>query len=75
MSQLTVEEAQGRLGELIDGLTPGEGIILTRGDRPVARLVGLPTEPPRPVLGRCKGMLTILSDDDEHLKDWAEYLP
>jgi len=30
--------------------------------------------PGGPVLGSCRGMLTILSEDDEHLKDFAEYL-
>jgi hypothetical protein len=32
-------------------------------------------EPPHPLPGRCRGMLTVLSEDDEHLKDWAEYMP
>ena len=27
-----------------------------------------------PVYGRCEGMLTIESEDDEHLKDFAEYM-
>ena len=28
-----------------------------------------------PLPGRGKGMLTILSEDDDHLKDFAEYMP
>lgn len=32
-------------------------------------------EKPHPVPGRCRGMLTIVSEDDEHLNDWADYLP
>ncbi len=32
-------------------------------------------EEPRPLPGRAKGMLTIHSEDDEHLKDFAEYMP
>jgi hypothetical protein len=27
-----------------------------------------------PVFGSCKGMLTIVSEDDEHLKDFEEYM-
>jgi hypothetical protein len=33
------------------------------------------TDTPRPEPGRCRGMLAIVADDDEHLEDWAEYLP
>jgi hypothetical protein len=29
---------------------------------------------PQPVFGSCKGMLTIVSDDDEHLLDFEEYM-
>ena len=32
------------------------------------------SELPVPVFGSCRGMLTIISDDDEHLKDFAEYM-
>jgi antitoxin (DNA-binding transcriptional repressor) of toxin-antitoxin stability system len=75
MRTITLEEAQSRLAEIIDKLTPGEEVVLTRGDRPVARLVAGPAEKPHPVPGRGKGMLTILAEDDEHLKDFAEYMP
>jgi hypothetical protein len=32
------------------------------------------SEPARPVFGSCRGMLTIVSEDDEHLKDFEEYM-
>jgi hypothetical protein len=28
----------------------------------------------RPGPGLCKGMITIISDDDDHLKDFQEYM-
>ncbi|MBA4067290.1 MAG: hypothetical protein C0501_26995 [Isosphaera sp.] len=74
MPTLTIDEVQSRLPQLIDQLRPGEDVVITRGDRPVARLTAaLPVGVP--VAGRCKGMLTAVSDDDEHLKDFAEYMP
>ncbi len=74
MPMLTVNEVQARLPQIIDELGPGEEIVITRGNRPVARLTAeLPVGVPVP--GRCKGMLTIVSDDDEHLRDFAEYMP
>jgi antitoxin (DNA-binding transcriptional repressor) of toxin-antitoxin stability system len=75
MQTMTIQQAQSHLAEIIDKLTPGEEIVLVRDNRPVARLVAESAEKPAPVPGRGKGMLIIVSDDDEHLKDWAEYLP
>jgi antitoxin (DNA-binding transcriptional repressor) of toxin-antitoxin stability system len=75
MQTIPVEQAEGRLAEIIEKLSPGEAVLLTRNDRTVARLVGEAGEMPQPVPGRGKGMLTIVSDDDEHLKDFAEYMP
>lgn len=74
MSTLTIDEVQSRLPEIIDGLNAGEELVITRGDRPVARLTAeLPIGVPIP--GRCKGMLTIISEDDDHLEHFSEYLP
>jgi antitoxin (DNA-binding transcriptional repressor) of toxin-antitoxin stability system len=70
-----LEEAQGHLAEIIEKLAPGEEVVIVRDSRPVARLVGEPAEKPHPVPGRGKGRLTIVSEDDEHLKDWADYMP
>jgi antitoxin (DNA-binding transcriptional repressor) of toxin-antitoxin stability system len=50
-------------------------VTITKDDRPVARLVMVPfTETPRPVPGRCQGMLTILAEDDEHFDEFSEYM-
>jgi antitoxin (DNA-binding transcriptional repressor) of toxin-antitoxin stability system len=75
MQTMPLEQAEGHLGEIIEKLSPGEEVVLTRNNRPVARLVRDLGESPHSVPGRGKGMLTILSEDDEHLKDFAEYMP
>jgi len=42
----------------------------------LAKLIGqTPTSPQRPGPGLCKGMITIVADDKEHLQDFSEYLP
>ncbi|HKD38141.1 MAG TPA: DUF2281 domain-containing protein [Pirellulales bacterium] len=75
MSSVTIEEAQAKLPELIEHLAAGEELVITREQRPVARLRAEPTATPKPrEPGNCKGMLLILSDDDEHLQDFAEYM-
>jgi antitoxin (DNA-binding transcriptional repressor) of toxin-antitoxin stability system len=75
MSIVTIEEAQARLVELIDKITLGEEVIITRNQQPVAQLVLLPSAKPQPVFGSCKGMLTIVAENDEHLEDFKEYRP
>jgi antitoxin (DNA-binding transcriptional repressor) of toxin-antitoxin stability system len=73
---LTVKEAQANLPELIGKLVSGEEIVITENEQPVAKLVGERTQScQRPAPGNCQGMLTINAEDDEHLKDFEEYLP
>lgn len=74
MQTIPVEQAEGHLAEIIEKLPPGEEVVLTRDNKPAARLIRTPNlRRPQPGLG--KGMLTIVSDDDEHLKDFADYMP
>jgi antitoxin (DNA-binding transcriptional repressor) of toxin-antitoxin stability system len=42
---MTIEEAQTKLSEVIDKLGPGEEVIITRNEQPVAKLVGQPGDP------------------------------
>jgi prevent-host-death family protein len=72
---VTLEEAKARLAELIEHLSPGDEIVITQENRPLARLVPTGESRPRPQFGSCKGMLTIVSDDDEHLEHFKEYMP
>ena len=76
MATVTIEEAQAGLTELIHKLTPGEEVLITENEQPVAKLVGegAPMSQ-RPQPGLCKGMITIVGDDQEHLQDFAEYMP
>jgi antitoxin (DNA-binding transcriptional repressor) of toxin-antitoxin stability system len=73
---LAVEDMKLTLPELLDSLTPGDEVILTRNHQPVAKLVSAkpPERKPR-VPGLGKGMITIISEDDDHLRDFAEYMP
>jgi antitoxin (DNA-binding transcriptional repressor) of toxin-antitoxin stability system len=60
---------------LIDKLAEGEEVVITRNEQPVAQLVAVKPARPQPRFGSCKGMLTIVSDDDEHLEHFKEYMP
>ena len=76
MTTITIEDAQAKLPELIGALSKGEELVITQGDRVVARIVGeQPGRRQRLGPGFAKGILTIVADDDDHLKDFAEYMP
>jgi antitoxin (DNA-binding transcriptional repressor) of toxin-antitoxin stability system len=66
---VSVEEATTKLRELIAGLGPGDEIVIMEENLPIARLLGSGKPKQRPGPGLCKGVITIVSDDDEHLAD------
>jgi di/tripeptidase len=47
---MTIEEAQANLKELIDGLMPGDEVVVTENQQPVAKLV---TARPPQASGSC----------------------
>ncbi len=73
---MTVEEAQGRLKELIDSLAPGEEVVLTENEQPVAKLVSeRPARPKRPAPGLGKGSVLYMAPDfDEPPEEFKEYM-
>ena len=75
MNTVSLEEAQARLEELIDHLAAGEELVITRNQQPVrAALAEEKSRRRSRKAGNCKGMLTIVADDDEHLKGFEEYM-
>jgi prevent-host-death family protein len=77
MTTITIEEAQTRLSELIHRLNPGEEVVITEGDRPVARLVPAtsPAEPRKaPRLGTLRGTVLSMDHFDDPLEDFEEYM-
>ena len=78
MAIVTIQEAQAKLPDLIHKLMPGDEVVITENNLPIAKLVSeLPKSKPglRLPPGLGKGCITIVSDDEEHLKDFAEYMP
>ena len=71
---IALEEIKVSLPELLDSLSPGDEVILTRNHRPVAKRVReTPKQRPPRKPGNCKGMITLLVEDDEHLEGFGEY--
>ena len=74
--RVSLEEAQAKLSEIIGKLGPGEEMVSTKDDQPVAKLVSeqKATRQPRQP-GSAKGMLIINVEDEELLEDFKEYMP
>ena len=71
---ITIDEAQAKLKDLIHRLAPGEEIVITENEQPVAKLVA--PAPSERKLGTMKGtVLFMASDFDAPLDDFKEYMP
>ena len=76
MTQVSIQEAQARLTDLIHHLTPGDEVVITENNQPVARLVltAVPGNKARQP-GTMRGtVLHIAADFDAPLDDFQEYM-
>lgn len=73
MQTIGVQEAQGRLRDLIDDAIQGRDVFIVKNSSEVVRLV--PVEPPkrRPKFGSAKGLIELAADFDAPLEDMREY--
>ena len=73
---ITVEKAQAMLKELIGKLAPGEEVVITDNQQPVAKLVAMPEvsrKPRQP--GTLRGTVLYMAPDfDAPLEDFKEYM-
>ena len=78
MNRLLLQDIQSNFAEVVTNLLPGEVVQIISGDQIIAQIVGerkplnkKTTRQP----GSAIGTLEIISDDDEHLQDFADYMP
>ena len=67
MGVFNVHEAKIHLSRLLDRVAEGEGIIIAKSGRPVAKLVRVAAAPRKP--GRLKGRIRISPDFDKPLSE------
>lgn len=77
MQPISLEQAEGHLAEIIERLAPGEEVVLTRDDKPVATIRAAPQPQPAPrMFGTLKGtILYIAPDFDDIPEGFEDYLP
>ena len=68
---IDLEHEERPLGELVEQTQGGTEIVITKGDRPVARLVAIPARALRR-FGSARGLIEIAKDFDEPLQDFQE---
>jgi len=72
---LPIEQIGAPLHDLLEN---GESVVITSGGEPtwICQPINGKKEDVVPFgFGAGKGMLTIISDDDDYLADFAEYMP
>lgn len=75
MSALTLEEAQSRLKEIIETLSPGEQITIVEDNQPIATLTRADRKSWPCKAGSAKDKILWISPDfDEPLEDFKEYM-
>ena len=70
MTQLTVEQATQKLGDLVDAAMNGEEVVLVRADHGAVRLVPVDQPTARPRFGSAKGLISMSDDFDAPLDDF-----
>lgn len=68
-TQVNIHEAKTRLSQLIERVEAGDEVVIARAGKPVARLVRMPAERPRRVLGPLAGKVRIPEDFNAPLPD------
>jgi antitoxin (DNA-binding transcriptional repressor) of toxin-antitoxin stability system len=73
MQQFKVQDAQGRLEDLIESAYEGKEVLIVKGDTKAVQLV--PVEPPtrHAQFGSAKGLVKLSDDFDAPLSDFREY--
>ena len=77
MQTIDIHHAETHLAEIIERLPPGEEIVLTRNEKPVATIKATPVEPrPAPKFGTLKGTILYIAPDFDAIPEgFEEYLP
>jgi len=74
MYQVSVEKTSSvQLPDLIDSVINGEEVVFTQNNLPIAKLVAIRQEKPRPQFGSAKGLFVMAEDFNEPLEDFDEY--
>ena len=77
MQTMPLNQAEGHLVEIVAKLSPGEEIVLTRDDKPVATIRAAPATPrEQPRFGTLRGSILYIAPDFDAIPEgFEDYLP
>ena len=75
MHTVGLQEAAGRLAELIDEVASGEEVVIMREDGATFKIIPVALTSPSPKFGSAKGRVKMTEDFDEPLEDFQAYAP
>jgi len=70
---IDLEKDKPPLGDLVEQMLVGVEIVLTKGERPVAKLVAIPPRTPRQ-FGSARGLIEVDEAFDEPLEDFRDWM-
>jgi prevent-host-death family protein len=73
MSPVELEDAKEHLAELVEQAANGEEVVITRNNKPLARIVPIRPRKARQ-FGSAKGLIKIAEDFDAPLEDFRDYM-
>ncbi len=76
MHTVTIQEAQAQLADLVHRLNPGDEVVITENDEPVAKLARIEPKAHWPCkAGSAKGTVHWMAPDfDAPLEEFKEYM-
>ncbi len=74
MRQVNIYEAKTHFSKLIKEVMQGKEIIISKGNKPVAKIVSLEQRKKNRKLDTAKGMVSIAPDFDKPLEDFQDYM-
>jgi antitoxin (DNA-binding transcriptional repressor) of toxin-antitoxin stability system len=75
MTSLPLPQVQAQLPELVHRLAPGDELVITENDLPVARIVPPEPTPALRKLGTLRGTVLYMAPDfDAPLEEFKEYM-
>ncbi|MBX3058898.1 MAG: type II toxin-antitoxin system Phd/YefM family antitoxin [Anaerolineae bacterium] len=74
MFQVTINEAQKKLIDLINAAMRGEEVFIMQNGEQVAQIVPVAKVKRQPQFGSAKGLIRMADDFDAPLDDFADYM-
>lgn len=73
--RVELDVAQATLRDIVAGLGPDDEVVIVVGRKEIARIRGPANKRPRREPGLLRDAITVVADDDDHLQDFADYMP